>query len=105
MRYVRTGSGEIVAEERDEVPPSKEDGWNRWRSEMELRFVSGEDGDFDYVEVDQNEKFDDRNVEEREQEDAWFEDEEPTWVKQDECHANVDGARVELRGQTGIQDF
>ena len=43
----------------DEVPKSKEEGWARWKFEMEMRFVRGEDADFDYKTVDEDESLDD----------------------------------------------
>lgn len=109
MRYVRDENGEILAEERDEVPPSKEEGWDRWRSEMEARFVRGEDLDFNYSQVDGNEQFDDRKTQEREHEDSWFDLEEPAWVTPDGRQVR-EGSREDspqhiLTGQTGIQDF
>ena len=109
MRYLRDARGGIVAEERDEVPKSRDEGWNRWRSEMENRFIRGEDTDFDYAVVDESEAYDDHKVEEREHEEAWFDSEEPAWViamptNEDgdaECHKRS----PTLAGQTGVQDF
>ncbi|KAM0804256.1 coiled-coil domain-containing protein-domain-containing protein, partial [Usnea florida] len=97
MRYRRDASGEIVAEEKDEVPQNKEDGMQRWRKEMELMFLRGDDGDFDYKIVDESEDFDDRGVQEREEEEKWFEKEEPSWIEEKEN----DG----LMGETGVQDY
>ena len=97
MRYRRDASGEIVAEEKDEVPQNKEDGMQRWRKEMELMFLRGDDGDFDYKIVDESEDFDDRGVQEREEEEKWFEKEEPSWIEE----KKNDG----LMGETGVQDY
>ena len=97
MRYRRDASGEIVAEEKDEVPKDKEDGMQRWRKEMELMFLRGDDGDFDYKGVDENEEFDDRGVQEREEEEKWFEKEEPSWVEEKKYEG--------LMGETGVQDY
>lgn len=100
MRYRRDASGEIVAEEKDEVPLSKEEGLQRWRKEMEMMFLRGDDADFDYKIVDDSEEYDDRGVQEREEEDIWFEQEQPTWAG---CE---DGEEPKnLSGQTGIQDY
>ncbi|KAL8938638.1 MAG: hypothetical protein Q9216_003785 [Gyalolechia sp. 2 TL-2023] len=97
MRYRRDGNGEIVAEEKDEVPGSKEEGMERWRKQMELRFLGGEDGDFDYEGVDQGDEFDGVE-EERDREEQWFEEEEEESV-------GIDGKCEELQGETGLQDF
>ena len=103
MRYRRDTSGEIVAEEKDEVPGSKEDGIQRWRKEMEMRFLRGDDEDFDYTNVDESEEYDNRSVEEREEEEQWFEDEEPAWTMADESNEAADAKT--LIGQTGVQDY
>lgn len=72
---------------------------DRWRREMEIRFLKGEDTEFEYPAVDKSEEFDDRGTEEREEEEKWFEEEEPRWVVGSE--ATEEG----LQGQTGVQDF
>ena len=103
MRYTRGQYGEIVAEEKDEVPMNKEEGLQRWRKEMEGMFLRGEDPDFDYPLVDESEEYDDRGLEEREEEEKWFEEEEPAWIDQ------LESAEFEPKscpvGQTGVQDF
>lgn len=101
ITYIRGEGGEIVAEERDEVPKDKEDGLARWRKQMELVFLRGEDQDFDYLSVDQSEDYDDRRLEEREVEEDWFGEQEPEWITDDK----VLDPRKALTGQTGIQDF
>ena len=91
-----------MAEENDEIPKNKDEGMQRWRKEMELAFLRGSDADFDYAEVDGNEEYDDRVVEEREEEERWFEQEEPSWVEEGEQDAeNAES----LTGQTGVQDY
>ena len=97
----RDEAGQIVAETEDEVPVSKEEGMERWRREVEMRFLKGEDGEFEYGAVDQSEEFDDRGIEEREEEEKWFEEEEPKWVGGPEEESTVKS----LQGQTGVQDF
>ena len=79
----------------------------RWRKEMELRFLTGEDEEFEYGEVDENELYDHKGVQEREEEERWFEEEEPTWVgKGDEvAPGEATNEAKDLLGQTGIQDF
>lgn len=96
--YSRGPSGEILAEDRDEIPPSKEEGEKQWRWEMTMRFLKGEDGDFDYTLVDTNDEYDDWN----EAQEEYFEDEEPEWMVD-----NADGSDINLRlqGETGVQDF
>jgi len=98
----RDEAGKIVAETEDEVPASKEEGMERWRREMEMRFLKGEDAEFEYVAVDEREEFDDRGTEEREEEEKWFEEEEPRWVAGSEEEGSTEES---LRGQTGVQDF
>lgn len=103
MRYRQDASGEIVAEEKDEVPTNKEEGMQRWRKEMELRFLRGDDTDFDYKTVDESEEYDDKGIEEREEEEKWFEDESPAWIGEGENDtSNADKA---ITGQTGVQDY
>lgn len=97
MTYKRGKDGEILAEEKDEVPMTKEEGMQRWRKEMELRFLEGHDEDFEYSMVDRSESYDDRRVEEREGEEKWFDEEDPQWV--------IDLIEKHVEGETGVQDF
>jgi len=97
MTYKRGKDGEILAEEKDEVPMTKEEGIQRWRKEMELRFLGGRDADFEYSKVDSSEEYDDRGVEEREEEEKWFDEEDPHWI--------TDAAEKHVEGETGVQDF
>ncbi|RDW72438.1 uncharacterized protein DSM5745_07610 [Aspergillus mulundensis] len=96
--YARGPNGEILAEDRDEIPPSKEEGEKAWRFEMTMRFLRGEDDDFDYTEVDGNEELDDAS----EEQEKYFDDEEPEWVIEGQGNGDV---RERLTGETGIQDF
>ncbi|KAJ5470357.1 hypothetical protein N7530_007714 [Penicillium desertorum] len=98
MSYTRGPDGEILAEDRDEIPPNKEEGERLWRWEMGLRFMQGNDTDFDYKTVDENDDYDDHTDEQ----DQYFEDEEPEWVVDG---TRGDDARPNLQGETGIQDF
>ena len=102
MTYRRGHDGRILAEEKDEVPISKEEGMRRWQKEMELRFLRGGDEDFEYSDVDTNEEFDDRGVEEREAEERWFEQEEPEWVTGQEEYVSAENV---VQGETGVQDY
>ena len=101
--YKRGPDGEIVAEEKDEIPANKEEGQKRWRWEMEMRFIKGEDTDFDYSTVDRNDEYDDRMAEDLDAEEKYFGAETPEFVM------GEDGVKrsksKELEGETGIQDF
>ena len=103
--YRRGKDGEILAEEKDEVPVDKEEGRKRWHWEMELRFVSGRDNDFDYHTVDQNDEYDDRATEEREAEERYFMEEEPEFVIGEDGVKRSKSKELELEGETGIQDY
>ncbi|KAI1922763.1 hypothetical protein LOZ58_001992 [Ophidiomyces ophidiicola] len=96
ITYTRGPQGEILAEEDDEIPATRQEGEERWRTEMELRFLRGADPDFDYAAVDECEDYDDLS----EEQDKYFDDEEPEWL----VEKGEDG-QVELRGETGVQDF
>ena len=102
MKYSRDAFGSMAAEEKDEVPKTKDEGMQRWRKEMELMFLKGADPDFDYEKVDQSEDYDDRVLQEREAEERWFEKEEPRWVEESDHDADRAGS---LTGQTGVQDY
>jgi len=94
VTYVRGDDGQVLPEDPEEVPRSKEEGMNRWRYEMTMRFLRGDDPDFLYKEVDEDDHWD--IIEAREEEDKWFEEEEPGWIDQDGENP---------QGETGIQDF
>lgn len=104
MRYTRDASGEIIAEEKEEVPIDKADGLQRWHKEVELRFLRGEDPDFEYVTVDEDEIYDNRGIEEREEEEKYFDEEEPSWLGADEDQDHPAGSEAPA-GQTGVQDY
>ncbi|KAI5309358.1 hypothetical protein KEM55_003420, partial [Ascosphaera atra] len=99
--YARGPDGEILMEDLDEVPESKEEGTSRWRWEMEMRFLRGADDDFDYESVDKDENLDEYNWNDREE--KYYDEEEPEWDVETDEHGNQ--RRVELKGETGIQDF
>ncbi|KIW20379.1 hypothetical protein PV08_00954 [Exophiala spinifera] len=102
--YKRGLNGEILAEERDEVPANKEDGYARWRWEMETRFMRGGDDDFDYSTVDDNPEYDDRAIEEQDAEDRYFDAQEPEFLVESNEENSQSPGKV-LQGETGIQDF
>lgn len=60
---------------------------------MTMRFLRGDDYEFTYKEIDESDEWD--LIEGREEEDKWFDEEEPHWT-------DYDGAKS---GETGIQDF
>ncbi|KAL5343490.1 coiled-coil domain-containing protein-domain-containing protein [Aspergillus crustosus] len=96
--YARGPNGEILAEDRDEIPKSKEDGEKAWKWEMTMRFLRGEDDDFNYTGVDGNEEYDDLS----EEQDRYFDDEEPEWLIES---GEGDDIASRLQGETGVQDF
>jgi len=95
VSYARGENGEVLPEEEDEVPRSKEEGFERWKFEMTLKFLRGEDQDFDYKAVDEDGDLDE--IESKEEEERWFDDEEPEWVEEEGMDT--------VGGETGIQDF
>ena len=101
--YKRGPDGEILAEERGEVPATKGEGLSRWRWEMEDRFIRGGDTDFDYKTVDNNDEYDDHALEAREAEDRYFDDEDPQFVSGEDAVKKTESK--ELEGETGVQDF
>lgn len=98
---VRRGpNGEILAvdEDSDDEVKTKEEGLARWRDDMGQRFLRGEDRDFRYEEVDESEEWDDVQEEEREAQDKYFDDEDPSWI-----HSGQGTPKI--TGETGVQDF
>ncbi|KAK5042940.1 hypothetical protein LTR84_011996 [Exophiala bonariae] len=110
--YKRGPNGEILEEEKDEVPATKEEGLARWKWEMECRFLRGGDTDFDYQgEVDNSEAYDDLVSEERDAQDRYFDGETPEFVSRTRTGSTNEGddgdlkKDLKLEGETGIQDF
>lgn len=103
--YKRGPDGEILAEDKDEVPANKEEGSARWKWEMETRFVRGGDDDFDYSTVDNNPEYDDRATEEREAQDRYFDEQEPEFIEDEDENGITKSKSKELQGETGIQDY
>ncbi|KAI2622082.1 hypothetical protein GGS21DRAFT_373550 [Xylaria nigripes] len=93
------------------VPQTAEEGRMRWDEFLQHRFVDGRDEDFNYRTVDEDDEYD--TIERREQEDAWFENEEPGWFGESDDDNETDqqgaGGKVvverTLTGETGVQDF
>lgn len=103
--YKRGPGGEILAEDKDEVPSNKEEGYARWKWEMETRFVRGADDDFDYKTVDENEEYDDRALEDLEAQERYFDGEEPKFVSGNDGATRTKSQESKLEGETGVQDF
>jgi hypothetical protein len=95
VSYVRGEDGEVLPEDPDEVPKTKEEGFERWKFEMTLKFLKGEDPDFDYKDVDESGEWDE--IESKEEQERWFDEEEPEWVEEEGVET--------VGGETGIQDF
>lgn len=103
--YRRGPQGEILQEEKDEIPTSREEGYARWKWEMEARFLRGGDNDFDYSAVDNDDKYDDKAQEEREFQDRYFDEEDPQFVVGEDAAKRTESQELKLEGETGIQDF
>lgn len=95
LAYPRGQDGSILEEERDEAPASKEEGLERWRRLMSWRFLRGDDQDFDYAEVDNNDSYDNLAEQQRDQEEQYYGSQSPR------SEVNEDY----LQHQTGVQDF
>ncbi|CAD0086023.1 unnamed protein product [Aureobasidium mustum] len=94
--YRRDASGAITTVEQDEEdrPKTKEEGLAKWREYVEMRFLRGEDQDFDYGLVDEDEHYDDLDWQRQEREESYFGHEEAEFV-----------GEGEKKGETGIQDY
>lgn len=90
---------------------------------MTQKFLRGEDPDFEYSVVDESREWDDE-VEARDEEERWFDEESPEWLNSsddDGVDDDRDGdggrngamegkkgerkERIGTGGETGIQDF
>lgn len=97
--YTRGPNGEIQEHDKDGQAMSREEGQAWWRDEMTQRFLRGDDADFDYEKVDENEKYNDPE-EERDIEDAYFDS-----MSESDYDMDVEGGDRVLTGETGIQDY
>lgn len=104
LTYRRGANGEILAEDKDDAPASKEQGLARWRRQMALRFLRGDDEDFDYGPVDNGEDYDDFEQIRRDEEDRYFDGEEPSFTRP-VGEAPPQSVPELLKGETGVQDF
>ncbi|KAI0435844.1 coiled-coil domain-containing protein-domain-containing protein [Xylaria telfairii] len=98
--------------EKRSAPQTAEEGRACWDEFLRLRFVAGRDDDFNYCAIDEDDEYD--ALERREQEDAWFDNEEPGWAGESEDEDNETGPEGEVKkmgverpltGETGVQDF
>jgi len=97
--YSRGPQGQIVEEDKDDIPMTKEEGRAWWVDEMTQRFLRGGDDDFDYAKlVDGSAKYDDPE-QERDLQDAYFESMESDF------DSDGEGKEKVLVGETGIQDY
>ncbi|KAK9235260.1 coiled-coil domain-containing protein-domain-containing protein [Lipomyces kononenkoae] len=96
-----------LAELEDNDITSREEGERQWQYLMTLRFLEGQDTDFDYDEVDFDEQWDDLAQLARDREDEYFDAEEPKWYEDDDRGDSMDykSNGHTLKGQTGVQDF
>jgi hypothetical protein len=105
MVYRQTSDGEIRAGTREESSATKEESFVLWQREMEARFVRGDDSEFDYKTVDENEGYDDHALERQEAEDKYFDEEDPEYVIGDDGARRTKSQEGRLQGETGVQDF
>ncbi|KAF2023499.1 hypothetical protein EK21DRAFT_80741 [Setomelanomma holmii] len=96
--YNRGPQGQILEEDKDDVPMTKDEGRAWWVDEMTQRFLRGGDDDFEYKNVDVNAKYDPPE-QERDLQDAWFESMESDF------DSDGEGKEKVLTGETGIQDY
>ncbi|KAK3114657.1 hypothetical protein LTR53_006828 [Teratosphaeriaceae sp. CCFEE 6253] len=96
VAYRRAADGSIVGVEGggEGVVQSRAEGRARWEDSMRLRFLRGDDEDFEYATVDENDEYDDRGEEDRVQLDEYLAKENQEFV----------GEGLP-RGETGEQDF
>ncbi|KAH6607099.1 hypothetical protein Trco_003412 [Trichoderma cornu-damae] len=90
------GDGGAGTDPWDTEAKNKEHGVQLWRAYLEARFVEGLDEDFEYQTVDDNCAYD--TMARQDAEDAWFDEEEPSW-------ADGDSQFPVRLGETGVQDF
>lgn len=96
--YRRGPQGQIVEEDKDDIPMNKEEGEAWWKDEMTQRFLRGGDDDFEYNKVDNNARYDDPE-QERDLQDAYFDS------MDSDFDSDGEGKEKVLTGETGIQDY
>lgn len=98
----RDGAVAVAVDTDSPAPQDRDEGKVRWCEFLTDRFVRGQDEEFDYDEVDFDDSYD--VMERRDAEDAWFEDEDPSWASEPGDGA-TERQRTTKVGETGIQDF
>lgn len=102
--WLEPGKGDEKGGEQERDPALlREEGRGRWNDFLRRRFVLGRDEDFDYRPVDENDDYD--ALERREEEDRWFNEEDPAWASEAEASGAGEMPGGRLEGQTGVQDF
>ncbi|KAL5118681.1 hypothetical protein ACEQ8H_003358 [Pleosporales sp. CAS-2024a] len=96
--YNRGPDGQILEEDKDDIPMTKDEGRAWWVDEMTQRFLRGGDDDFEYKNVDGNAKYD-HPEQERDLQDAYFDSMESDF------DSDGEGKEKVLTGETGIQDY
>ncbi|OAK93973.1 hypothetical protein IQ06DRAFT_235113 [Phaeosphaeriaceae sp. SRC1lsM3a] len=96
--YNRGAQGQILEEDKDDIPMTKEEGHAWWTDVMTQRFLRGADDDFEYKNVDGNAKYDHPELE-RDLQDAWFD------TMESDFDSDGEGKEKVLTGETGIQDY
>ena len=94
VAYRRNEDGSITGVEVEDEGLDRVRGWQIWTDLMGQRFMRGDDDDFDYNFVDNNEDLDDREEMDREHLDIYLKGEDEKFLG--------DGTPS---GETGIQDF
>ncbi|KAF2464319.1 uncharacterized protein BDR25DRAFT_98223 [Lindgomyces ingoldianus] len=94
--HTRGPNGDVLPEDKEDAPDSKEEGRRMWEDEMTQRFLMGNDTDFDYNKVDSNPDYNDPE-EERDREEAYF-------MGSDEDMDDQDSSQ-NPSADTGIQDY
>lgn len=96
MVYTKGADWSVRAVEADagDRVQNRDEGWERWKGVMGERFLRGDDRDFTYDSVDENDAYDDREEENRRRLSDYLAAEKEQYVGKGEPEA-----------QTGVQDF
>ena len=92
---------------------TKDGGREQWEAYLRDRFIRGEDDDFEYSRIDNDDEFD--VLERQDEEEAWFDADDPSWATDDADSSRPGSSDQDkakkgpieriLNGETGIQDF
>ena len=72
---------------------------------MQLSFLSGEDKDFDYGKVDANERYDPMELRGQDEEDAYFDEEEPSWCQDGGMGSGLGGMETGIEAQSDCHGY